>query len=420
MITLDPRSPVFDANHKTGQGRADLRELFPGVFSPTGRVSLDSVVHNYSTREGYDQLRDSIANHVPDGIGDEWFDPQKRSTRAIAKTPTIAGRSESVDFYLSQRNSPPLFGLGLIDQIPGSQLDSLVTRQATQSRRTGSAVTGRRGVGKFGWRAQTTTLARFVRGACTGELGLSQRNVQQPMDPVYWAYRNPGVDISEKECTDLTAYVASIEKPKGERLHSRSRSAEGRRHFMRIGCAACHVENLDVAKGIYSDLLLHDMGSRLQAPSPAPIRFQGSQPTVFLTVKSFVPSNSQFFAGSSISGYYGTPGDRLPQPFVMANYQRKAMPEFPNVQIPLDGDIASDSAANTWEALQREWRTPPLWGIASTAPYLHDGRAETIDDAIRWHGGEAANTISKYENMADRHREKLLLFLKSLVAPSES
>ena len=34
-----------------------------------------------------------------------------------------------------------------------------------------------------------------------------------------------------------------------------------------------------------------------------------------------------------------------------------------------------------------EWRTPPLWGVADSAPYMHDGRANTLSDAIELHGG---------------------------------
>jgi len=43
-----------------------------------------------------------------------------------------------------------------------------------------------------------------------------------------------------------------------------------------------------------------------------------------------------------------------------------------------------------------EWRTPPLWGIGLVRTvnrhtrFLHDGRARSIEEAIRWHGGEAA------------------------------
>ena len=44
------------------------------------------------------------------------------------------------------------------------------------------------------------------------------------------------------------------------------------------------------------------------------------------------------------------------------------------------------------EATPTEWRTHPLWGVATSSPYLHDGRANTIDESIRLHGGEAAAT----------------------------
>ena len=29
-----------------------------------------------------------------------------------------------------------------------------------------------------------------------------------------------------------------------------------------------------------------------------------------------------------------------------------------------------------------EWRTPPLWGVADSAPYLHDGKAKTLHDVL--------------------------------------
>ena len=38
----------------------------------------------------------------------------------------------------------------------------------------------------------------------------------------------------------------------------------------------------------------------------------------------------------------------------------------------------------------QEWRTPPLWGVRDSAPYMHDGRAETLLEAISMHDGEAA------------------------------
>jgi CxxC motif-containing protein (DUF1111 family) len=66
------------------------------------------------------------------------------------------------------------------------------------------------------------------------------------------------------------------------------------------------------------------------------------------------------------------------------------------------------------EAKGREFRTQPLWGIAATGPYLHDGRARTIDEAIRWHGGEAASIRDAYVALTPGEHADLNAFLESL------
>jgi CxxC motif-containing protein (DUF1111 family) len=58
--------------------------------------------------------------------------------------------------------------------------------------------------------------------------------------------------------------------------------------------------------------------------------------------------------------------------------------------------------------------TRPLWGLAFTAPYLHDGRAPTLDDAIRLHGGEAAASRDRYLAGTPADRAALRVFLLSL------
>jgi CxxC motif-containing protein (DUF1111 family) len=58
--------------------------------------------------------------------------------------------------------------------------------------------------------------------------------------------------------------------------------------------------------------------------------------------------------------------------------------------------------------------TRPLWGLAFTAPYLHDGRAPTLDDAIRLHGGEAAASRDAYLGLPVDDRAALQVFLLSL------
>ena len=61
-----------------------------------------------------------------------------------------------------------------------------------------------------------------------------------------------------------------------------------------------------------------------------------------------------------------------------------------------------------------EWRTQPLWGVSHFPPHLHDGRAETLDEAIRWHGGEAAAARARYVGLSADAREDLLTFLRHL------
>ena len=61
------------------------------------------------------------------------------------------------------------------------------------------------------------------------------------------------------------------------------------------------------------------------------------------------------------------------------------------------------------------WLTKPLWGVGSTAPYLHDGRATTLTGAILAHGGEAATAQQAFQNLPSDEQQALLAFLKSLV-----
>lgn len=66
------------------------------------------------------------------------------------------------------------------------------------------------------------------------------------------------------------------------------------------------------------------------------------------------------------------------------------------------------------DASESEFRTAPLWGVGRSAPYLHDGRAPTLDAAIVAHGGEATGSRDRYLALSALEREALLAFLGSL------
>lgn len=58
--------------------------------------------------------------------------------------------------------------------------------------------------------------------------------------------------------------------------------------------------------------------------------------------------------------------------------------------------------------------TRPLWGLADSAPYLHDGRALTIHDAIVMHGGEAKAARDAYAALPVEKQRAIQVFLYSL------
>ena len=62
----------------------------------------------------------------------------------------------------------------------------------------------------------------------------------------------------------------------------------------------------------------------------------------------------------------------------------------------------------------RVFLTRPLWGLAETAPYLHDGRAPTVQEAIVFHGGEAAPARNAYLALDEKGRASIRVFLASL------
>lgn len=69
----------------------------------------------------------------------------------------------------------------------------------------------------------------------------------------------------------------------------------------------------------------------------------------------------------------------------------------------------------------KEFLTRPLWGVADTAPWMHDGRALTLTDAILMHegtGSEANTSVAKFKNLSEPEKLALRTFLSSLRLPT--
>ncbi|MCZ6817818.1 MAG: hypothetical protein O7F76_14120 [Planctomycetota bacterium] len=57
--------------------------------------------------------------------------------------------------------------------------------------------------------------------------------------------------------------------------------------------------------------------------------------------------------------------------------------------------------------------------LSDTAPYLHDGRALTLGQAILMHGGEAQPQRDAYAALPDADKAAILRFLRSLRTPRD-
>jgi CxxC motif-containing protein (DUF1111 family) len=294
------------------------------------------------------------------------------------RTPPVSAGQFAVT--RSQRNPTPLFGLGLIDSIPDRAIEKLAIEEARTSPETKGRVSrvkdGR--IGRLGWKGQTASTEDFVLNACAVELGLEVPGHAQAVIPQAPRYRAPGLDLNADECAALVSYVRSLPRPV-ERRSSNDAEARhtkaGKTLFASVGCTNCHAAKVGDVEGIYSDLLLHDMGDDLGDEG------------------SYDPDDPS------------DPDD----------------PPFPDDSGAVAAQQSAPAAAPVLRtrkgAGKREWRTPPLWGFRDSGPYLHDGRAQTLEQAVALHGGQGAASAQKFFELSPRERLQVEAFLKSLVAP---
>jgi CxxC motif-containing protein (DUF1111 family) len=286
---------------------------------------------------------------------------------------------------VARRNTTALFGAGLIDAIPDATLEEIAAlRHEKFPHVTGRVARLKDGkIGRFGWKAQKASLHDFTMAACAVELGLHVPEHAQAGLPHKPDYKPTGYDLNQGECAALVQFLKELPAPRKQTAEE-PKIAEylsaGEKLFTQIGCAVCHMPRLGEVNGLYSDLLLHDMGPMLLD-----------------------------------SGTYGvfqpdSPGDDAEEP----------LPSITQVQpLPVFGFRSFEAEAKTpkFGAAQSEWRTPPLWGVRDSGPYLHDGRAKTLEQAIALHGGEAQQITFNFFRLSKEEQTQVVSFLRTLVAP---
>jgi CxxC motif-containing protein (DUF1111 family) len=251
---------------------------------------------------------------------------------------------------------PPLYGLGLLEAIPESDL---LAREDPDDE-DGDGISGRAGrteagrIARFGRKAEFATLYDFIEGAIRFEIGLTTpahpveeslngRPVPPASDPV------PEPEASEEMLASLTDFVRLLAPPERDAPAADTARAvirQGERAFGESGCDRCHVPAMRTGPAavrvmagktlrLYSDLLLHDLGAGL----------------------------------ATVCGFAAAPS---------------------------------------------EFRTAPLMGLRLRHKYLHDGRARSIEQAIRLHGGEAERARDAFERLPVEGQHAMIRFLLSL------
>jgi CxxC motif-containing protein (DUF1111 family) len=329
------------------------------------------------------------------------FNPNGTRDGGVHNTATITGRTDADGCVLTQpdfeaefaknnlifRIPTPVFGAGLIEQIPDSvilanQDANAATKQQLGIRgrpnlaKSGKTVTGSTNnngndgtIARFGWKAQNESLLLFSGEAYNVEMGISNELFQQERE------QNPACqfatvpnDVTDTEVTTTPAGLNGIEKfaffqrflapptPSLETPGGAMSIGRGRSVFVSTGCALCHTPALRTGDStvaalnnqpvnLFSDILLHGMGPGL--------------------------------------------ADNIRQ-----------------------GEAQGD-----------EFRTAPLWGLGQRIFFLHDGRTMNLIEAIQAHKSagngqfgpsEANAVVDNFNRLNEGKKQDLLNFLRSL------
>lgn len=195
---------------------------------------------------------------------------------------------------------------------------------------------------------------------------------------------NDGVinEISLGDLSALSIFLTTLDRPVEEKS---KRHTLGKELFQDIGCAQCHRPSMDT--------------QRKHLPYK-------------LTGDSKFPFDNRFYEV-----------DLTDKPMKFKKNRQNG------INVPLYSDLKRHnmghsmvedfSLANSKQ--NHEFITARLWGIADTAPYMHDGRAFTLVDAITMHGGhgsEAQGAAQNFADLTDKDKNKILNFLMSLRTPN--
>ncbi|HEV8379910.1 MAG TPA: di-heme oxidoredictase family protein [Tepidisphaeraceae bacterium] len=215
---------------------------------------------------------------------------------------------------------------------------------------------------------QCLTAAGKDRGARRGPTGISLD------DPDRDGYCE---EITEGELDVAEWYLLNHPAPARGKITDEVK--RGEKLFADVGCTSCHVPDWHIAadrRFFELQVAWNDTTDRLEGKLNLLAHRDGDR---------LIPSRNPF----TVRGIYSDfKYHDLGQDFAQMQY---------------DGSIV------------KLWRTSPLWGVGSTAPYGHDGASLSLDDVIRRHRGEAFDSRNAYVSLNSFDRSAILSFLSSLM-----
>ena len=233
----------------------------------------------------------------------------------------------------------------------------------------------------FGRKGDKASIREFSINALAFHMGMQ---AVEAFGGEYADEDNDGVqnEISIGDLSALSIFVTTMDRPKRTKKNKAGR--HGARLFHDIGCVDCHKPEL-TTEGIH---LYYKLTGSPETP------FEDTFYSVDLT---WPPMN---FPTASSGGI---------KVGLFSDLKRHDM-----------GEGLKESFSEASDQENREFITPRLWGIADTAPYLHDGRALTLVEAIEWHdsdGSEAAASAQAFSTLEERGKNYLIKFLLTLRTP---
>ncbi|MBP9086199.1 MAG: hypothetical protein KBG15_08770 [Kofleriaceae bacterium] len=380
------------------RGAPNLRRVANGEFGgPEAMACADC--HSVGGDDGAGSLTQGVMQR---GDGDRTSSGDLRSAPALLGVGPVQRVAQEMTQELSARRADAVErarvgGVGVTVRLTAKGLAFGELTVAADGQVDVSKVTGVAGdlvVRPFGWKGHQASLRGMIREAFRLHMGMVSTLTQQRLamgQLTAESYGDGGwsdidrdtisTEVDDGMASSMTAYLAQLEVPVVLAPTApilRDAFARGRTVFAAMGCATCHAPSL----------ILHD-SVLTTAPE---MNVGGKAITIDVARDGLTPK-----VAATTDGYVVE---------LFSDLRRHRMgPQLASqrAQPAVGGAIAADV-----------WLTRPLWGLADSAPYLHDGRAATVTDAILAHGGEADGARAEFVAAPKSDQKALAVFLLSL------